>query len=384
MENVLALLPLLLREGEVPPLHPDERIFRDNKILLMQLLVPVAVLAKFIQIVLLPDKYFYDSTRILSMSLGEDWMVAWGGSYETAADLFRSLNFFHFTTLVQWSITLGILFTVLLFVMVNRLPNPDLMQTVFLLASVGVCNIYIFNIGKDIIQFFYFFLVFLLIQMPIRSVWIKVGLAAAVFVWESVYFRSYYIIIAALTVVCFVVLRYLHYRSRRPTMLTAILTMIALMAVALLMIWLSQFVAYEDYQSLLTVRDVNLNEGAVTAIINIFEGESFGIFILNYFINAFRMMVPLELIPKGVFYLPFVIYQLFILYYLIRSYQKIRELSPEHLLALSVFTAYILGSFLFEPDFGSWVRHEAATFPVLHMIACSPVMYSGFRLVRRT
>ena len=55
----------------------------------------------------------------------------------------------------------------------------------------------------------------------------------------------------------------------------------------------------------------------------------------------------------------------------------------EHLLALSVFTAYILGSFLFEPDFGSWVRHEAATFPVLHMIACSPVMYSGFRLVRR-
>lgn len=347
------------------------------------MLVPVAVLAKFIQIVLLPGKYFYDSTRILSMSLGEDWMAAWGGSYETAADLFRSLNFFHFTTLVQWSIALGILFTVLLFVMVNRLPNPDLMQTVFLLASVGVCNIYIFNIGKDIIQFFYFFLVFLLIQMPLRNVWIKIGLAAAVFVWESMYFRSYYIIIAALTVVCFIVLRYLHYRSRRPTVLTAILTMVALMAAALLMIWLSQFVAYEDYQSVLTVRDVNLNEGAVTAIINLFEGESFGVFILNYFINAFRMMLPLELIPKGVFYLPFVIYQTFILYYLIRSYQKIRELSPEHLLALSVFTAYILGSFLFEPDFGSWVRHEAATFPVLHMIACSPVMYSGFRLVRR-
>ena len=106
-------------------LHPDERIFRDNKILLMQMLVPVAVLAKFIQIALLPGKYFYDSTRILSMSLGEDWMAAWGGSYETAADLFRSLNFFHFTTLVQWSIALGILFTVLLFVMINRLPNPD-------------------------------------------------------------------------------------------------------------------------------------------------------------------------------------------------------------------------------------------------------------------
>lgn len=334
-------------------LHPDERIFRDNKILLMQMLVPVAVLAKFIQIALLPGKYFYDSTRILSMSLGEDWMAAWGGSYETAADLFRSLNFFHFTTLVQWSIALGILFTVLLFVMINRLPNPDLMQTVFLLASVGVCNIYIFNIGKDIIQFFYFFLVFLLIQMPLRNVWIKIGLAAAVFVWESVYFRSYYIIIAALTVVCFIVLRYLHYRSRRPTVLTAVLTMVALMAAALLMIWLSQFVAYEDYQSVLTVRSTTVLEHANTAIFDVFEiNGNFAVFAVNYFINAFRMMLPLELIPKGVFYLPFVIYQTFILYYLIRSYQKVRELSPEHLLALSVFTAYILGSFLFEPDFG--------------------------------
>jgi len=364
-------------------LHPDERMFRDNKILLMRLLVPVAALAKFVQLVLLPDKYFYDSTRILSMSLGKNWMTAWGGSYEMAADLFRSLNFFHFTTLAQWSITLGILFTVLLFIMVNRLPNPDLMQTVFLLASIGVCNIYIFNIGKDIIQFAYFFLVFLLIQMPVRSVWLKIGLAAVVFVWESVYFRSYYIIIAALTVVCFMVLRYLHYRSKRPTVFTAILTMLVLMVAALAMIWLSQFVAYEDYQSVIGVRNTNLNEGAVTAIINVFDGESFGVFALNYFINAFRMMVPLELIPKGAFYLPFVVYQLFILYYLIRSYQKIRELSPEHLLALSVFTAYILGSFLFEPDFGSWVRHEAATFPVLHMIACTPVMYSGYRLVRR-
>ena len=73
-------------------------------------------------------------------------------------------------------------------------------------------------------------MVFLLIQMPLRNVWIKIGLAAAVFVWESVYFRSYYIIIAALTVVCFIVLRYLHYRSRRPTVLTAVLTMVALMA----------------------------------------------------------------------------------------------------------------------------------------------------------
>ena len=38
------------------------------------------------------------------------------------------------------------------------------------------------------------------------------------------------------------------------------------------------------------------------------------------------------------------------------------------IIALSVFTAYLLGSFIFEPDFGSFVRHEAATFPVLHLM----------------
>ena len=37
-------------------------------------------------------------------------------------------------------------------------------------------------------------------------------------------------------------------------------------------------------------------------------------------------------------------------------------------LALYIYIAFILGSATFEPDFGSWVRHEAATFPILMIV----------------
>ena len=39
------------------------------------------------------------------------------------------------------------------------------------------------------------------------------------------------------------------------------------------------------------------------------------------------------------------------------------------MVALSCFIAYFLGSVVFEPDFGSWTRHEATTFPILQMMA---------------
>lgn len=59
--------------------------------------------------------------------------------------------------------------------------------------------------------------------------------------------------------------------------------------------------------------------------------------------------------------------------YLVHLFGKLDEIDDEvQFLAISVFLGYVLASVLFEPDFGSWVRHEAATFPVLHLLVLSP------------
>ena len=38
-------------------------------------------------------------------------------------------------------------------------------------------------------------------------------------------------------------------------------------------------------------------------------------------------------------------------------------------MALTCFSTYLFGSFMFEPDFGSWVRHESAAFTIFHLLA---------------
>lgn len=119
-------------------------------------LVFVVMLAAKLLTMLLPAKYFYDNNRILGMVNSDVGVDAWGGSYVVAADFFKAINVFGFTTMEQWSWFLGLSLTLLVFFMVLRLPEPDMVQTIFLLACIGLLNIYVFNVGKDVVQFLVF------------------------------------------------------------------------------------------------------------------------------------------------------------------------------------------------------------------------------------
>ena len=52
------------------------------------------------------------------------------------------------------------------------------------------------------------------------------------------------------------------------------------------------------------------------------------------------------------------------------------ELDDKSFIGLCFFLAYFLGSVLFEPDFGSFVRHEAATLPILILMVFNPAMWN--------
>jgi cell division protein FtsW (lipid II flippase) len=84
------------------------------------------------------------------------------------------------------------------------------------------------------------------------------------------------------------------------------------------------------------------------------------------------MLVPVELLTKGMQYIPFLFFQLAVTVYLAGLFVHVDEIEDENqFLALSIFLGYFLASAIFEPDFGSWVRHESATFPVLHLLVMS-------------
>lgn len=70
----------------------------------------VMMIAKIITL-MLPKKYFFDNNRILGMANGDDSVKAWGGSYEVAANFFKTVNVFNFVKMTDWSWFLGLLMT---------------------------------------------------------------------------------------------------------------------------------------------------------------------------------------------------------------------------------------------------------------------------------
>lgn len=347
----------------------------------------VMLLAKLISMVL-PNKYFYDNKRILGMANGDRSVHAWDGTYETAANLFRSINFLHFTSMLQWSWLLGLIMTVVIFFMLLRLPEPDTPQTIFWLACVGLLNIYVFNIGKDVIQFMFFLAAYLILIVPFRNNVVKIILVAGVLGFESLVFRSYYILIAALVVSVYCILMFFRGRSGLSYIGKIVGMIVSMYLLVCAVMVVAQVVMPSAYHDVMTVRSASVDgrDGSAAAagatIINNWIGSnettSLPMFLINYFFNAFRMMLPVELMFKGVQYLPFLIFQIAVTVYIVHLFGNVSELDDElSLLSLSIYLGYFLASAIFEPDFGSWTRHEAATFPILHLL----VMSSNQRVV---
>ena len=341
----------------------------------------VVMLAAKLLTMMLPAKYFYDNNRILGMANGNIATKAWGGSYVVAADFFKAINVFGFTTMSQWSWFLGMLLTVLVFLMVLRLPEPDMVQTIFLLACIGLLNIYVFNIGKDVIQFLFFMAVYLVLLLPIQSSVMKIVLAAVILYFESKVFRSYYVLIAALVLAIYCILMVFRRNHRLPSGVKIGITIATMYLLVCAMMVVASVAMHSEYQQIMEVRDSSLSgrendTDSVTIIKNWVGGDNSSnlpLFLLNYLINAVRMMVPFELAMKGVQYLPFFCFQIGVTVYLVHLFGKLDEIKDEtQFLAIAIFLGYVLASVLFEPDFGSWVRHEAATFPILHLLVFSP------------
>ena len=346
---------------------------QQNRDITLLLIAPTAILAKIIYMYFLPSKYFFDSWRMIDMLVnGEKSTIAWSG-YQQAVDFHKAINIFHFNTINQFSTFYGLIMTIVIMFIVSKAKEMDFMDSLFTLMATGVLNIYVFCINKEMIQILYFILIYIIITSPIKNTMLKLIGCVAVYYWESTSFRSYYIIMAAMSVLLYFVFTWLK-RRNKVTKLMIVTTVIICFVGVFAFFYASSFVAHDDYIDALNVRDDTTNTiknqgGASTAIYNITPVQgNLVAFMFNYIINAFRMMIPIELLLKSPGYAPFFIYQIFILIYLFKALANIKTMDKKMVVALSCFVAYFFGSVVFEPDFGSWVRHEATTFPVFQLL----------------
>ncbi|WP_164515808.1 hypothetical protein [Bifidobacterium dolichotidis] len=321
------------------------------------------------------------------MVVGSGSMKAWGGSYVVAANIFRSINYLGLTTMYEWSLVLGVLLTTAIVVFLFFKSELSLLQELFWLACIVLLNIYIFTIGKDVIQFFFFYLVLLAILIPNVSIGMRVSLVAIIFIIEGLSFRSYFMLVAVFFIGIHFLLKYFHSKMDKVSILQLALTVVVFVYFFLIV---SSIVFPAEYQSIVGSR-ANANsarEGsadAKSAIINLIPGNGLLISLINYPISAIRMMIPIELLFRGVSYIPFIIFQILITVFYLRiivAFVMKPYIKTEYILSFEVFTAFLLVSFFFEPDFGSWVRHEMAAFPVFQSFVFSS--YCGLDKMQKT
>lgn len=333
-----------------------------NTFLLLSIIIFEAIIIKSFMYKLLPEKYFYDSIGLIR-SLGNIDYVK-DISRRFAIIFFSKINVFGFTSIIQWGWFISIFFNIIIIKYIfNNNKKYDLVQFVFIIMSVALLNIYVFNIGKDIIQFLIFFIVFLILKSK-KSNNYKILYISFILIFEAFVFRTYYLIMASLVISIYLFYK-LFLEKRELDKNNTIKLIIIGICIFLAEIFILRMISLENYNSVMFARSsVNVNRfntlDAETIIYELFgNNNTFIIFVLNYISIFIRLLFPFELLLMKIKYLPFVVYQLIISFNLFKFGRK---LNSNNLIWLIIVVAFLLTSAIFEPDFGSFVRHESTMF----------------------
>lgn len=288
--------------------------------------------------------------------------VSAGGN---ALYVFWKLNIFHLRNYVDWEIYISILANSIVLLVLTQLKQVlRIYQWLLVIMTIAVLNIFSFCLAKEPIQMCYFLLIFLVLNTKWDYKYKCIGIYACI-LFSCMTFRTYYILILMFMIAsqcgCNWILKRVNGIGKRIIVFIIGITLFCF-------VFLSCAYAFspENYESIYNARvHTRSIEMANTGIKNWLPTDNVFMFTLNWITVVLRLLLPLELLPMGPKYWLFVVYQLIITIFVLRALKKINQNSKNVNLALFVYLGFLLGSATFEPDFGSWVRHESVCFPVL-------------------
>lgn len=320
-----------------------------NKNLVLLSILFVAIVSKFVLLYVLPDKYLYDSNAIIKYSGGE-YLV--DQSYTFSSSFFAPIiNLFSISDAANGSLIIGLICNILFLIYLKKyLPKAlKIEYYVYLLIVTFLANIYVFNISKELITLIVLFCSFFITRMFSKKANI---LICVLFISCAFFFRTYFALIG--------LLYYLLNKidcNVKTNQKASFFFLICLMA-TLIIYSLNNSLFYQIFNF---GEDSNLyRDGSVdaqTMIMPILENTNYIFSIINYIFNVLSFLVPLKLIMKGsILYLAYFAFSIFTILLIIKNRKKIfdnQKIKYLFFLLLSFF----LTSALFEPDYGSYLRH---------------------------
>lgn len=294
----------------------------------------------------------------------EEGSSAAGGN---AAYLFHLIDFFHLQTYEAWEIYTSILSNAIVLVFMLKLKRKiRIYQWVIVAATIAVLNIFSFCLAKDPIQMLYFMAIALILLTDWGYVQKSLAIYGCLYI-SMVTFRTYYALILVFIMAAQVVLEGL---KRLEGGLSRFLLFVGCMTLfGGIFLAIVYNVLPENYQDIYAARVLTRSiETANSGMKNWIDTESVFTFTLNWIVVVLRLWFPLELMPMGPKYWVYVVYQLMMTLLMFRTLAHLRENKQSVNLALCVYLGFSLGSGLFEPDYGSWIRHEAVCFAVIFIM----------------
>lgn len=273
---------------------------------------------------------------------------------------FKFINIFNLQTYIDFEILITILFNALLLVMFFKCKRDlTLWQFIFIALSILVLNIFDFCLSKDPIQMIFFLIIFyILLSKNIKH---KEFWTIFVISISALIFRKYFLLIIAFMYEFKYIFKFLI--KDKVHLNKYVLISVIIVVTYILILIISKYIAPDIYTELVRVR--TRVSTAATDIRNVINGDNLILFGINYLLLLIRILFPVELLIKGPKYLMFVVYQFVITISFIKALKNYGKNNEVQNIVLYLFIGFILTSATFEPDFGSWVRHEAVTFPIL-------------------
>lgn len=230
--------------------------------------------------------------------------------------------------------------------------------------------VFVWNTHKETLQFL-FFLVLLVVVLygEERTCTADILIVVLTFLW-GILFRSYYMIVAfGIAVFAFLFQKNISEKVRRNICCILIVLGVTILCI-IKIVRPAMLETLFNSRTIVNMDRVN-SEQAKTMFLNILDNTNGSVFLylVNYAISAVRLLFPVELLFKGVQYIPYFIGQIFWTTALAAAVKKaIRKEQPTNRTQkrlLTIAISWYLVTFLYEPDFGSYIRHQTALYPVI-------------------
>lgn len=352
------------------------RTLFGNQFKLVLFWIPLILISKLIRYTILKETlvdpsggwfildYIQHSTASFGLSSlsGDDTI----SPADNAIALFQILYQFGLDTYYLYEFFLTIIGNLLLFFLVIRCKTKyTCIQGIFLILSIMTLNIFSFNLAKEPVQFLYFVLLFTLFTKQYRSRTKLFILSMLLILFTALSFRMYYILIIYFSSIIYITSG-LFNRINKTTLRIIILFVALTVAYMTLLVILEQI---NPSASLEIVRVRFRESDAVTTIQMFFQSQDVSLYSIDYFLLFFRLLFPVELGVFGIKYIVFAFVQLFFSVVYVSALKEWKSLDINRKISTIIFSGFLAMSAAFEPDFGSWIRHESVTVPLFLIMA---------------